>query len=109
MPGQLIHTTIPSGSALSGIINVSGAREVGLWVPVMTSATNLFVQGAFDTASANLFRIQNAGGSGDLTLVAGEGRRAFTLTAAAMPFLFLRFESNISQTAVRSLAVVAKW
>jgi hypothetical protein len=103
-----LFATIPLSGTLSQIVNIRGAREVGVWVPAVTSG-NVFPQVSFSGEPATFVRAQNAAGSGDFTLAAADGLRGFTLTAAAMPFLFVRFESAVPQTAVRSLAVVVKW
>jgi len=104
---QTQFATIATSGKVSGNVLVEGAREICLLVPTITSGTML-VQGAFDTTSALFRRIQNAAGSGDLTLATAAGSNAFTLTEMVQPFPYLRFEAQNFQTAAVSLAVVTK-
>lgn len=105
---QVSYATIPLSGTVSGNFAVVGTVRAGVWVPVVTSAA-MYIQGAFDTTSANFVRIQNAVGSGDYTLATGPGSKAFTLQDPVIPFPYLRFESGVAQAAVRSLAIVAKF
>ena len=109
MPGaQVFYATIPLSGTVSGTFNVVRTVRAGVWFPTVTSAA-FFIQGAFDSTSANFVRIQNATGSGAYTLAAGVGSLAFTLMDPVIPFPYLRFESGVAQAAVRSLAIVAKF
>ncbi len=109
MPGvQVFYATIPLSGTVSETFNIARAVRAGVWFPAVTSAA-FFVQGNFNTTSANFVRIQNAAGSGDYTLAVGVGSLAFTLQDPAMSFPYLRFGSAVPQAAVCSLAVVAKF
>lgn len=109
MPNQIHvqYVTIPLSGFVSETISVKGDGLHGLWVPVITSAT-LYVQGSFDTTSANFVRLQKPDGSGDWTLAAGTGSKAVTLQDFGFTWPYLRIESSNAQAAVRSFAVVTK-
>jgi hypothetical protein len=104
---QTLYTTIASGTQVSGTVPLIGGRLFGLWVPVITSA-QVFLRGSFDATSANFLRLTNPAGSGDWTFAAGPGSKAVTLQDPAFPFPYLRIETSVAQTDVRTLVVVVK-
>lgn len=102
------EVTIPLSGTLSGDIDLSNAREiVGIKFPVVNSG-NVFVQGAFNTTSATFTRVQNTNvGSGDLNLIVEGGSKSVQVSdLRAWPFI--RIETSIAQSAVRSLAVITR-
>mgnify|MGYP001562557148 CR=1 FL=1 len=103
--------TIPLSGFVSGGVAFTGGTLISLWVPTVTSV-QMFVQvppGSLDQASASWVRLQNALGSGDFTIAAGPGSKAFTLTDVLKDIPYFRFESSLAQSAVRSLALMSKY
>lgn len=108
---EVKFTTIASGSSVSGIVRLGGADLFGLWVPVLSSGSLLFLQGSWDETAANFVRLTNPAGSGDWTLGPGgasPGSRAVTLQDAGFPFPYVRCETSVAQTDPRTLAFVVK-
>lgn len=103
-----VYATIAQSASVSGDIAVTGADLFGLWCPIITSAA-MFLQGNFDTTSANFVRLTNPAGSGDWTFGVGPGSRAITLQDAAFPFPYLRVEVGVAQADVRTIAVAVKF
>jgi hypothetical protein len=107
MRHQTKFLTIPLSGTVSGDIDLAGGDLYGLWAPVVTSC-QLFLQGSWDTTSANFVRLQNAAGSGDWTWSVDAGSKMITLQDVAFPAPYLRVETSVAQTAVRSFAVPVK-
>lgn len=105
---ETIFATIAQSASVSGDIAVTGADLFGLWCPIVTSAA-MYLQGNFDTTSANFVRLTNPAGSGDWIFAAGPGSRAITLQDAAFPFPYLRVEVGTPQADIRTVALTVKY
>lgn len=108
---ETFFTTIASGSTVSGIVALAGADLFSLWVPVLSSGSNVFLQGSYDQTSANFLRLTNPAGSGDWILGPGgasPGSRAVTLQDPGFGWPFLRIETSVAQTDTRTFCVLVK-
>src|SRR5438552_13888831 len=87
--------TIPISAKVSEVIKTPNYTLAGLWLPVVTSTSNIFLQCSPDTNSGNFVRFHNAPpNSGDYTIsVAGQGSFAVSMVDAVLPFPYLRIES----------------
>jgi hypothetical protein len=99
--------TIASGASVSGTVALVGADLFGLWAPVVTSC-QIFLQGNYDTTPANFVRLQNPAGSGDWAFAVGAGSKAISLQDVAFPWPYLRVETSVAQTDVRTFAIPVK-
>ena len=105
----ILHTIVASGDILSGVIEVQGAKSIGLLVSISTSCVG-YLKGSFDTSSVNARRISKLDGSADWSWNVGSGMKAIDLKDVALAFPYLRFETSVAQSiAVASLAVVCKY
>ena len=104
----VLHTTIASGDVLSSVIEVQGAKSIGLLVSVPTSC-QAYLKGSFDTSSVNARRISKTDGSSDWAWNVGSGMRAVDLEDSAKSFPYMRLETSVAQGGVASLAVVVKY
>ena len=98
MPG-ILYAVINSGRAVSGDIDLRMNALAAIGVPVVTSG-NLFLQGGFDTTSANFLRIQTSASSGDMSYATGPGSRML-ITDFSTP-AYARLEMSVNQTDIRT-------
>ena|SRR2546425_5393845 len=107
---QVATVSIPLSGKVSDVIKTPNYTLAGLWVPVVTSTSNLFVQVSPDTTSANFVRAHNPPvNSGDYTIsVAGQGSFAVTLVDLSLAFPYMRIESQTFATASAALVVTFK-
>ncbi len=101
------HVTIPQSGQVSGNIDLTGARSIGLLAPVLTSC-QLFLQGNFDTASAGFFRVWDAIGNFEWSWDMEAGSSAIVVQDVLWPFTQARIELSVAQTDVRSFAIVTR-
>lgn len=107
MRTQNQHVTIPLSGTVSGTFAIPNADRSSLYSPVVTSC-QMFLQGSWDTTSANFARVQNVAGSGDWTYGVGGGSKQISFgTAGAFPYV--RIETDIAQSAVRSLTIMTRF
>jgi hypothetical protein len=112
MMRSVLYTTIPSGEAVSGAIDLNQfAGLKAIQVPVITSG-DLLVQGAFDTVSASFTRLLNPTlpGSGPLRwcTLAGSLMLPFPTDFSLPPYV--RLETANAQTDVRTFTLLAaRW
>ena len=114
----LLYTTIVSGSAVSGTVDLSQYPHlICIGVPGVMSAA-LIMQGNWDSGSAGFQRLletripTNSGslpGSGDLTFATGPGSRMvmWPLQALITP-PYVRLETTVIQSDVRTFVVLAR-
>src|SRR5437867_4538642 len=104
---QTSTITIPISSKISEVIRTPNYTLCGVWLPVVTSTSNLFVQVSPDTTSANFVRAHNPPvNSGDYTIsVAGQGSFAVTLVDLSLASPYMRIESQTFATASAALVV----
>ena len=103
----ILHTTIASGDVLSNVIEVQGARSIGLLVSISVSC-QAFLKGSFDITSADAKRVSRTDGSSDWAWNVGSGMKAVDLKDVVGSFPYLRLETSVAQN-VASLAVVCKY
>ena len=107
----ILHTIVASGDTLSGVIEVQGAKSIGLLVSIPTSC-QAYLKVSFDISSANFRRVTFPYGNNavDWNWNVGSGMKAIDLKDTALAFPYLRFETSVAQSiAVASLAVVSKY
>ena len=112
MIDQTFYPTIALSASISSDIVLGRARDIGLWLPTITSA-QVFLKGAFvpartSPASADFVRIHDPRSQAAWFWNAGPGSAAAVLTDIARPFTHLRLETSVAQSAVRSLAIHIK-
>lgn len=101
------HFTINSGDQVSETVRLDNVTDVTLWVPTVDSC-QLFLQGAWDTTSANFVRLMTDQGSQDFVLQTGPGSLAAILTTIVAPLPALRVETSVAQTDNRTLTLISK-
>src|SRR4051812_30069854 len=104
------YPNIPLSGTVSDAVDVTGAKFIAVWLPVVTSG-QLLLRGSFDQTSANFVPIMNP----NATPIAsrwwadtGAGSAGVLLDWAAQAFPFIKLETSVAQAAVRSLAVISK-
>ncbi|HEV8642070.1 MAG TPA: hypothetical protein VGV13_13300 [Methylomirabilota bacterium] len=106
-----VFPTIPLSGTLSSIVDVTGARAVGIWIPVISSS-QVLLRGSFDQNSADFWPIFNQNAtpiSSRWYVDAGPGSMAVSLDVGVeFPFPFIMIETAVAQAAVRSVAVYSK-
>ncbi|HEV8642071.1 MAG TPA: hypothetical protein VGV13_13305 [Methylomirabilota bacterium] len=107
---MIASPTIPLSGTLSGIVDVSNAKTLGIWVPVITSG-QLYLRGSFDQTSANFVPILTSAGMSAVSsrwyAEVGPGSLGVSF-GQELPFPFIMLETSVNQAAVRSLAVFSK-
>lgn len=104
----ILHTTIASGDSLSNVIEVQGAKSIGLLVNIPTSC-QAYLKGSFDISSANARRISRTDGGSNWAWNVGSGMQAIDLKDSGNSFPYIRLETSVAQGGVASLAVVVKY
>lgn len=108
IPQQVQYAVVNSGQTLSGYVPIAGARALAVSVPAITSC-GLYLQGAIaGVNSADFGRILKADGTGDFLAAVAAGNRGCRITDIAAAFRYLRFETSVAQTDVRTIAVVSR-
>src|SRR5438128_1589932 len=106
---QVSTVTIPISAKVSETFNDKNYTLAGLWVPIISSTANLFIQAAMDTVSANFVRVRvPPPNSGDYTISAQAGSFAVSLVDVTLGFPFLRIETLVSETASRAFVFTSK-
>ena len=105
---QLYYPTIAQSEQVTSYVALKGADLFGLWCPTITSC-NMFLQGSFDTTSANFVRALSPVGSASFEAALGVGSLCIALSDAAHPFPYVKLESSVVQTNVRTFVVVTKF
>ena len=105
-PRPVQHVTIAQSASVSGDIVLKGARAMGLSIPVLAPSCQLFMQGNFNSTSANFMRVMDTNGAGQFSIDAGLGSISAVVHDALFPFTHARVEASVIQNAVRSFAVV---
>ena len=104
--GGIQYVTVAQSGTVSGAFSVRNASKVALQFPVTNG--NAFLQGAFDTTSANYVRLYKTDGSGAFTLTTPTSVGAVVSDVMA-PFTNCRVEFSAAQTGVRTITVLAKF
>mgnify|MGYP001584493620 FL=1 len=104
----ILHTQVGSGDVLSDVIEVQGAKSIGLLVSISNSCVG-YLKGSFDVSSANARRISKVDGSADWSWNVGSGMKAIDLKDVALAFPYLRFETSVIQSNASSLSAVCKY
>lgn len=108
MRGQNQFALVASGSAVSETIPNNADNINGLWVPTVTSC-QLFLQGSFDTTSANFVRIYDwTDPTTTWFFPTGVGSNAVPVVAPTIPFPYLRVELSVAQTDPRTIVLHQK-
>jgi len=107
----LATATIPLSGSVSGNIDLRDLRRgiVAISVPVITSG-DLFIQGGFDTTSANFTRLlqppMDGPTSGYLRFAVGAGSCAIPWPANLRVPEFIRLETSVPQAVARAFSVL---
>lgn len=101
----IIYTTVLSGQKISGDIDVRQGALAAISVPTVTSA-DLYVQGGFDTTSANFQRLSDD--VGDILFASGVGSRMVMWPGGLQTPGYLRAEFSVAQTDVRTLMLLVR-
>lgn len=100
--------TIALSASASSPFQMPNGNQVGLLVPVITSAA-LYLQGAFtDTTSADFHRLKLIDGTADYILAAGAGSCAASIGEVLGGFAVGKIESGVAQAAIRTFQVMFK-
>ena len=101
--------TIPISARVSETFQSRNGTLVGMWVPIVASTANLFIQVSPDTTSANFVRARvPPPNSGDYTISAQAGSFGVSLVDVTLGFQFLRIETLVSETASRAFVLTTK-
>ena len=89
-----LYAVINSGFLVSGDVDLTKRRLIGIQVPTITSG-DLAIQGNVDTTSANFMRLleTRGAGSGDLRIATGPGSRVAMLPDDFHTPPYVRFET----------------
>ena len=101
------HITVAQSEQVSGNINLTGARVIGILAPLITSC-QLFLQGNFDTTSGGFFRVWDVAGDFEWSWDLEVGSKAIAVKDVLQPFVQARIELSVSQDDVRSFAVLTR-
>lgn len=104
---SIMYATIASGEVLSGVMEVVGAKSIGLLATIPVSCV-AYLNGSFDISSSNFRRISKIDGSGDWNWAVGSGKKAIDIDDVALAFPYLKFETSVAQP-VTSLAIITKY
>ena len=109
---RVLYTTINSGQKVSGDIDLSKFAPGAIGFPALTSpeSSDYFLQGNFDTTSANFMRLMEARtpNSGDFRMAVGVGSRMYPMpTIFAYP-AFARLEAAVAVADVRTFTILAR-
>ena len=105
--GTVFYASVASGATLSDVVELAGARFVGINVPVVTTC-QLHVQAAVDANAANMRRLLSVDGSGDLALSVGTGSR-HAFVEALQGAAAMRLECGVAQADTRSFSILARF
>ena len=106
---QVSTVTMPISSKITEtFVNKNGTLS-GVWIPVVTSTANVFVQVSPDPSSANFVRARiPPPNSGDFTISTGAGSFAVSLVDLTLYAPFVRLESLVFETASRAYVLMSK-
>ena len=107
---QPLNATIAVSGTVSSLASPGQGTLYAIWAPVVTSG-DLFIQGAWDTTSANFVRIQrdNFGAglsSGDLRFPIGPGSNMVLLPTGYQWPANIRLETAVPQTAAVTFKIL---
>ena len=100
---RVLYTTVVSGAAISGDVDLREGQLGAVRMPVVTSA-DLYVRGGFDTTSANFGRLFNEYGAIRFPTGAGSCVALWPMGELTLPYA--RFEFSVAQTDTRTLTVL---
>src|SRR5437870_726412 len=101
--------SMPLSGKISETYTMKNNTLVGAFIPVVASTAATFLQVASDPASASFARLRLfPPNSGDMQINSQAGSFYISLLDAALAFPYLRFESNVFETASRAYVVVTK-
>jgi len=101
------HVTIAQSASVSGNVSLVGASAIALFAPTVTSC-QVFLQGNFDTTSANFFRVFDKDGAAQWSWDLGVGSSCIAVHDTVWPIAQVRVETSVAQANVRSIAVLTK-
>ena len=104
---QTFFASVASGATLSDVVELAGARFVGINVPSVTSCA-LHVQAAVDANAANMRRLLSVAGDGDLSFAVGPGSR-YAFLEAMQGAAAMRLECGVAQADTRSFSILARF
>lgn len=108
MRQELLYALINSGSQISDAVNITNAKRVDIWVPVVTSGPTLQLYGSFNTTSANFVPVETQlPNTGTFPVVAGSRFISTGLIGEALP-PHVKARLSVAQTAPRTLVFVTK-
>lgn len=101
----LLYTTVVSGARVSGDVDLSQySKLVSIDVPVVNSG-DLYLQGAFDTTSANFKRLQD--NVGQIANIINAGSTHILWPLGYTPPSYARVELLSAQTDTRTFTLLA--
>lgn len=103
---QTLYATIPQSASVSVNMAMIGTHLVGLWAPVVTSC-QVYLQGSYDTTSANYVPMDRTDGSTRWAWNVGAGSKMVGLVDEGLHAFYFRLETSITQanTVVFALSV----
>lgn len=104
----VLSISVVSGASVSENIDLRGGRLQAIAVPTITSG-DVFLQGSFNTTSANFVRVQNPNWngptSGDLRLATGPGSCMVMFPDNLPSPSYARIETAVAQAAPRTFSI----
>ena len=99
---ERLFLAVPSGYVVSNYVAIANVDGIGsVWIPAVTSC-QMFLQGSWDTTSANFHRIQNTIGTSTFCMLAADGSKVFPVLSANIGMPYVRLESSVTQTDTRT-------
>jgi len=102
---SIIYALVSSGAKVSPDINVTQGVLQAIAVPPITSG-DLYLQGGFDTTSANFLRLNDD--VGDILYATGPGSKMMLWPAGLQTPGYLRAEFSVAQTDNRTLTLLVR-
>jgi len=100
------YVTIAQSATVSSILSIKHAKEGFISAPSVNSCL-LHMQASFDTTSANFHQVTSPDGSTKWTWHVENGNKTIPITGLEQ-FPYLRFETDVSQTDVRTFTIGVK-
>lgn len=104
---QKQQVTIAASASVSGDIKLQNAKHIAIGIPSITSC-QIFLQGAFDTTSADMRRMLQEDGSGDFAIDAGVGSRTAIVNNILNAIPVARIETSVPQEAEKTFDLIYK-
>mgnify|MGYP001585458508 CR=1 FL=1 len=103
-----LYAVINSGQAVSGNLDLTKYGLSAIAIPPVASATDLLVQGAFTTTSADFVRLQASRPNTDVRFSIGTGSNMVLWPADLPSPPYARLETSVTQTDVRTFTALVR-